>query len=125
MTLNADNLEILGDQITLDRLFPPVDEGSQLLVAVSPVDYTASTVARAVEDTDAHLINLNVLADRSGADELMVHLRVDRRDGNAVARSLERYGYRVVDMQSTGEADDSADDSARDRVNQLLRLLEV
>ncbi|MDE5968732.1 MAG: hypothetical protein K2G64_06475, partial [Muribaculaceae bacterium] len=65
MALNDDNYKILGDCVTLERLLPPVSEGSELVVAITPADYLASTIARAVEDTDAHLLNLNVMDNRT------------------------------------------------------------
>lgn len=119
--------EILSCGIPVDRLFPPVAEGSSLIVAVSPGDYLASTIARAVEDTDAHLLNLNVSDDRTEDDELMVHLRIDRRHALAAARSLERYGYRVVAVDSGNSTQDESvdDDTTRERVNALLRYLEI
>lgn len=101
-------------------------EGSSLIVAVNAADYLASTIARAVEDTDAHLLNLNVAEDRTEHDELMVHLRIDRRHALAAARSLERYGYRVVAVDSGTGGDDAIDDeTTRQRVNALLRYLEI
>lgn len=129
MALNDDNYKILGDCVTLERLLPPVSEGSELVVAIIPADYLASTIARAVEDTDAHLLNLNVMDNRTIHDELIVHLRVDRRDAGAVARSLERYGYRVLEAKGKSIGDDTddftTDAAARDRINHLLRMLEV
>lgn len=113
----------------ISRLFPPLAEGSSLVVAVRQADYLASALARAVEDSDAHLLNLNVGADRTDDDELLVHLRVDRRNTSAVAHSLERYGYRVVEADNIGSVDNSADPdldaTTRDRINSLIRYLEI
>lgn len=59
-------------------------------------EYAASRIARAVEDCDAHLLNLNITADTPSADEVVVELRVSHRNPVAVMRSLERYGYTAV-----------------------------
>lgn len=104
-------------------LFPAVEESSTLTLAVEPDQYSASVIARAVEDCDAHVLNLNVGAERTAHGELTVYLRVNHRNGAAVARSLERFGYRVTDVSETDDGDVA--DSARDRVNELLRYLEI
>lgn len=126
MELKDDKKDILSCSTPVERLFPALVDGATIVVAVNPVDYAASAIARAVEDVDAHLVNLNVSADRSDNDELLVHLRVDRRNGMAVSRSLERYGFRVVEMEAAdaGDAYD-ADESTRERISALLRYLDV
>lgn len=127
MDLKDVKNEILSCSTPIEQLFPPLPDSSSLVVAVRPTDFLASAIARAVEDTNAHLINLNVSAHRTIDDELLVHLRVDRRDGNSVAHSLERYGFRVVAIENsrTADPDDYLDEKARDRVNALLRYLEI
>lgn len=105
------------------RLFPYSGESSSLVVACAPGDYSASVVARAVEDCDAHLINLNVSEGASESGETLVYLRVSHRNGESVARSIERFGYHVLRVY---DVDGSiSDDTARERVNQLLRYLEI
>lgn len=106
----------------LARLYPPRIESCELTVTCSPDDYSASLIARAVEDCDAHLINLNVTGDPDDAGKVIVEIRVGHRTGHAVARSLARYGYEVTDIR--GAAPDIACDVARDRVNELIRILE-
>ncbi len=125
-----------------EYFFPPVEESSRLLVGCSREDYSASRIARAVEDCNAHLLNLNVtsmgdsrrgVGRSSEADDYDVHsdakfpvvfdLRVNLRNPGGVSRSLERYGYTVL---STCSADDDAvDDTARRRIDHLFRYLEI
>ncbi len=112
------------------ELFAPAAEASLLLVACRRADYSASRMARAVEDADAHLLNLNVTAlpaDDFMPDSVVVALRVGRRDATPVVRSLERYGYEVLDFASDSPADADADslDTARLNAAALLRLLEM
>lgn len=107
-----------------DILFPHSPDASSLVVACRPQDYSASVIARAVEDCDAHVVNLNVLAGRTPYGELQVALRVDHRNASAVARSLGRFGYEVVSIESPEEADPGAE-QARSRANELLRYLEI
>lgn len=115
----------LSDESTLMHYFPPVDDSSRLTVSCRRIDYSASAVARAVEDCDAHLLNLNVTSasamDPFG-DELTLEIRISHRNAMAVARSLERYGYRVLAMEHAEGADA---DTMRDRYEELMRYLNV
>lgn len=105
------------------HMFPPAPDASELSIACFAADYSASHIARAVEDCDAHLLNLNVTDSSTPAGEMIIDLRVDHRNPSSVARSLERYGYSVIDMR---HADDDADvETARRRINELIARLEV
>lgn len=119
----SELLPALPASPTLERLFPPRDDASTLLVSCLPADYSASRIARAVEDCDAHLLNLNVTTDGARLDNRVVcELRVSHRSPLSVARSLERYGYEVVD---TDARDLAADPTASERVAELLHYLEL
>lgn len=101
---------------------------AELVVTCSPDHFLASAIARAVEDADAHLLNLNVADARHADGSLMVTLRINRRNPVHAARSLERHGFTVVDGGGgDGSADHSSDyDSIlADRANQLLHLLNI
>lgn len=108
------------------RLFSLVDDSSELTVVCRRSDFSASAIARATEDCDTHLINLNITADPSpdgNPDSIVVELRVGRRDPSAVARSLARYGFEVIDTRSAyGNIDD---ERSLDRIRELMRRLEV
>lgn len=103
-----------------EELFPPVGESSILSVACFPVNYSASQIARAVEDCDVHLLNLNLTSECLPSGEVVVDLRVGARDPGRVARSLERYGYTVVRIPEGPGPDE---ETMRDRVNELLRII--
>lgn len=107
-----------------ERLFPDVEESSRLSVSCPRGEFSASRIATAVEDCDAHLLNLNVTAVPEGAssDYIYIDLRINRADPTAVSRSLHRYGYQVNDVISPLPRDL---ESVRDRVNQLLYYLEL
>lgn len=107
-----------------DILFPRSPDASSLMVACRPQDYSASVIARAVEDCGAHVINLNVLASHTSHGDVQVALRIDRRNPVPAARSLRRFGYEVVEIDAP-EADDPYAEQARSRANELLRYLEI
>lgn len=113
--------------------FPPVEESSRFIVGCNREDYSASRIARAVEDCDAHLLNLNVTSMGAAAPDdaedfadakfpVVFDLRVNRRNTSGISRSLERYGYTVLD---TFSADGVDADTARSRIDQLFRYLEI
>ncbi len=112
----------------LALLAPTGGEASEIVVAVNPGQYTASALARAVEDCDANLLNLNVLPHHTPADELVVALRIDHRSPSAAVRSLERYGLRVIAVVGSGAAPSrpaDGDDVTRERLESLMRFLNV
>ncbi len=88
------------------RLFPPVPDSCELTIECGRYDFSASAIARAVEDADAHLLNLNVTTMAAALqDKVRVDLRVSHRNAGRVARSLERYGFDVVATHDGFDAD--------------------
>ena len=55
---------------------------------------------------------------------MIVDLRVNRANSANVARSLERYGYEVID-HGDNEARDVDTERARDRADEILRILNI
>lgn len=81
-------------------------------------------MARAVEDCDAHLINLNVTSLPAGnRDDVVVDIRVNARNGYSVARSLERYGFEVDEVVSDGS--DPLAETMQSRIDLLIKNLEL
>jgi len=114
-----------------EYLFPPVADSSRLLVGCRREDYSASRIARAVEDCNAHVLNLNVTAlggnesdgrpDAAESDPkfpVVFDIRVNHRDTSGIMRSLERYGYTVLEAQNARGADD---DTFRERIDYFFK----
>lgn len=80
----------------------PGDDDSLVTVECNPEDFSASLLAHAVEDADAHLTDM--LSSLTPEGRMRVTLRIHRRDPAAAIRSLERYGYNVVDATSRDQA---------------------
>ncbi|MGM9851528.1 MAG: hypothetical protein ACI306_05230 [Muribaculaceae bacterium] len=125
-------MTVKDNKITeIDALFPSNSEATRLLIGCSKDHYSASRIAHAVEDCDAHLLNLNVTcyggaapdeADAFGGNELVIDIRVDRRNPAAVIRSLERYGYEVLGYDDKHLMDD---DTIRDRYREFMHYLSI
>lgn len=103
-------------------LFPQLDEYTELTVICPSGEYSASAIAHAVEDADAHLLNLNVVAGTEPNSPTTVMLRVNHSRGESVARSLARYGYDTLEMSGTPGLLNA---DMMERVNSLLHYLEV
>lgn len=122
----------------LTHLFPGVEDGTSITVAIRGDRYSASAIARAVEDCNTHLLNLNVtsagaLPGHYESADVIADLRVGMRQAMPVVRSLERYGFRVLSAVSGGvsvdpsehnSSDDVLDETFRERVNLLLKLID-
>jgi len=82
----------------LGRMIAPRYDCSVIEVDCPQGDYSASHLARAVEDSDVHLVDLLTTPAEDG--HLQVTLRVRCEDPTATAHSLERYGYEVTGVYS-------------------------
>lgn len=127
MAIENDILTCLADSQApaaerLAELMPPDSEVAELMVKCAPADFMASAIARAVEDCNAHLINMNVTSARHSDGSLMVHLRINLRNAGPVARSLERYGFEIIDSPTTAS---NADSTLADNANYLLRIIDL
>lgn len=94
----------------IEELFPSLPDTSYILIGTGRDDFMASRIARAVEDADANLINMNVVGLSDAENNNLVHLRVGHRDPERVARSLERYGYNVLRISGEESSDNSIDE---------------
>lgn len=105
---------------SLGRLLPARDDSSVIVMECRPEEYSASAIARAVEDADAHLVDM--ISRPSDDGRISVTLRVRLTDPSAAVRSLERYGYDVVDSGGRAIANSAI---AEDRLNALQVYLNV
>lgn len=103
---------------------PPLPpEASELLLSCHPADYSASAIARAVEDCDAQLLGLSVTGMRNDDGLPIIALRINVRDASGVARSLRRYGYEPIFTASS--TDSVTRLRAQERINELIHYLEI
>ncbi len=112
-----DHIGIIDAQSMLQGLGSLIsarDDSSVVTMRCAPGDYSASRIAMAVEDADAHLVDLWTSPAEGGMVE--VNMRVRRDDPSTVIHSLERYGYEVIAAYGK---------SYRDAETTALRLLEL
>ncbi len=127
--------DILAENLSTDgiaanhyrRLMPGRVEATELTLACRPEDFCASAIARAVEETHAHLLNLNLTADTLPDGRCVVDIRTSSRTHEQLQRSLFRYGYEVIAINSSTEALTDPDITAdlQLRAAELLHLLHL
>lgn len=77
------------------KMLAPRDDSSLVIIETTPASYSASRIARAVEDADTHLVDL--ISAPAANDMIRVTLRVRSTDPSSVVNNLQRYDYNVVD----------------------------
>lgn len=110
----ASMLEALG------RMIAPRYDCSVLEVECLPGEYSASHLARAVEDSDVHLVDM--FTTPAEGERLHVTLRVMCDDPTATVHCLERYGYEVTGVFGNENASYSV---SFDRLMALQTLMNV
>lgn len=78
----------------LSRQISPRYDCSVIEIECLPADYSASHIARAVEDSDVHLVDM--LTNPGEEGRLRVTLRVRCEDPTSTVHNLERYGYEIT-----------------------------
>lgn len=106
----------------IGRMIAPRDDCSVITMECAPHDYSASVIAHAVEDSDAHLVDL--FSTPTDAGRIRVTLRVRQSDPTAAVRSLERYDYEVLDAHPASNGMQSMEIAA-ERLLALQALMNV
>lgn len=106
----------------IGRMIAARDDCSVITIECAPEDYCASVLAHAIEDSDAHLVDLLSAPGENG--RIRVTLRVRHSDPTAAVRSLERYDFHVIDAHSSGDTIQSME-IATERLLALQALMNV
>lgn len=106
----------------IGRLISARNDCSTVVVECRPEDYSAGIIAHAVEESDAHLVDL--ISTPSAEGTVHVTLRVRACDPSAAICNLERRGLNVISSHSaSGAGADS--NTAMERLLSLQTLLNV
>lgn len=125
VTQDGEQIGIIDETSLLEgigRMIAPRDDCSIIEVECTPQDYSASSLAHAVEDSEAHLVDVLSVPAENGM--LRVSLRVRHSDPSAAARSLERYGFNVIDTYSSANQITSVEIAA-ERLLSLQAIMNV
>ena len=104
------------------HLFPYNPDSSRFILICNRNDYSASRIAHAIEDCNAHVLNLNVTDDVLSDNMIAVDVRVDRKEIASITRSLARYDFMVINSDDSGNA---VSENERQRVAELLRYIDL
>ena len=104
-------------------LYPFIPDSCHLLIGTGRDDFLASRIAHAVEDAEANLLNMNITSLTDDDNRHIVELRVSHRNPERVARSLERYGYNILEV--TSDTPLASDDIAARRLEEFMRYINV
>ena len=104
----------------LGRFIAGRDDCSVIELDCAPADFSASSIAIAVEDADTHLVDL--LSRPAPDGRLRVTLRVRDTDPSAVIASLERHGYLIAECAARSNA---SAEVLSERIAALQALLNV
>ncbi|MDR2805114.1 MAG: hypothetical protein LBB85_05635 [Dysgonamonadaceae bacterium] len=96
-------------------------EGSWIVLEVNPADYVLSQIAHLVEQNNAQALHVFSYLEEETAKQIVL-LKIDLKDASPVVRSLQRFDYVV--RYSSG-AQGMADETMRNRINELIYYLEL
>lgn len=119
MTKQIESKEL--EKVTAGLFYPLSEDSCSLLIGCNYDDYIPSRIARAVEDADARILNLNISSRDFPGFEVVVSIRFDHRNPEAVTHSLERYGYNIIDV----DAPLSDQDTINERYLELMHYISM
>lgn len=109
----------------LEAIWPQQPESSLMLISCAPEHYSASAIAKGVEDCNVQLTGLSVSAMRTRNGWPVVAVAVNSRTVEGIERSLARYGYQTIFALSSADAAEPERQRAMERINELIHYLEI
>lgn len=110
---SADLLDHLAEMLGAMR------EGGIIVLQVFERDHSIQQIARIIEENNAKILSLSVVAASEG--NLEMHIKIDLPDLNPILQSLERFNYNVLSKFQASQYDDEL----KDRYNELMRYLNM
>jgi CBS domain-containing protein len=110
---SADLLDHLAEMLGAMR------EGGIIVLQVFERDHSIQQIARIIEENNAKILSLSVVAVSEG--NLEMHIKIDLPDLNPILQSLERFNYNVLSKFQAAQYDDEL----KDRYNELMRYLNM
>ena len=94
--------------------------GSFITLKLLPIDYNLQEISRIVESNNARIISLHI-DPIVNQEEMLVTLKIDKRDLSHILATFERFGYNYVAHSSTGDHHDDM----MERYELLMRYLNL
>lgn len=102
-------------------LLNPRQEGSTVMVEVSPADYSLIDLVRIVELEGAKILGLGVQPPTPEEQRFRITFKLNQEDIRPVLHALNRYGY-VITSKSE---DQNPDVDLHDKADEFLRFLDI
>ena len=102
-------------------LLNPRQEGSTIMVEVSPGDYSLIDMVRIVELEGAKILGLGVQPPTAEEQRFRITFKLNQEDIRPVLHALNRYGY-VITSKSEEE---NPDVDLHDKADEFLRFLNI
>ncbi|RAU81529.1 CBS domain-containing protein [Pontibacter arcticus] len=114
ITIN-DTLTAFGQMSALQG------QGSILVLSMPERDYSLSQISRLIEEENTKILSAYVSPDEADPYQIKLTLKLNKTDLTRIIATLERFEYRIT-AQFT---DSTPDDGGRDRLDMLLKYLDI
>ena len=122
-----DNKEFVGiitiqDTITAFAQTTPVQAaGSVVVLSMDGADYSLAELSRLVEENNARILSSSIKVDTADRNRIKVTLKINLDDISSIIATFERFDYKIISMFQ----DSVVTDNDRDRVDELLKFLDI
>ncbi len=97
------------------------EAGGILVLLLDQRDYSLTEISRLVESNNAKILSVNIASDKENPEKLRVTIKINKTNLNRIVATFERFNYRIIAKFQSGDNQDSD----RDRINILLKYLDI
>lgn len=105
---------------TLSEYTSAAEHGGIIVLEMEPRNFSLSEISRIIESNDAKILHLNTYTEKE-TGQLLVSIKINRKDLQDILASFERYEYNV--KQYFG--DNLSGDEMRDNYEHLMNYLSI
>lgn len=96
-------------------------QGSILVLSMPERDYSLSQISRLIEEENVKILSAYVSPDEMDPYKIKLTLKLNTTDPSRIISTLERFEYRITAQFNDG----SDNDVGRDRLDMLLKYLDI
>lgn len=122
-----DEKEFVGvitiqDTVTAFAQTTPVQAaGSVVVLSMNSTDYSLAELSRLVEENNARVLSSSIKVDTADESMVKVTLKINLEDISSIIATFERFEYKIISRFQ----DAVVTDNDRDRVDELLKFLDI
>ncbi len=103
-----------------NQTFALTEPGCIIILNLRKLDYSLSKIASIVEEHDSVILS-SFVSETSDPENILITIKLNRNESQAIVQTLQRYDMTVVDVFS----EEIFNDSMNDRYNMLMSYLNV